>query len=83
VVDKIALWGYNYDIHTKERIMKITVTTILTQEITAPEGTSKEEILDFLAEHESFRGAFQGVTDGVFTIEDLGVVEETVDLGDI
>lgn len=59
--------------------MKVLVTTTLTQELTVPEGTSKEEILDFLGEHQSFRTAFQGVTDGEITIEDLGVIDEEVE----
>jgi len=58
--------------------MKVIVTTTLSQELTVPEGTSKEEILDFLAEHQSFRTAFQGVTDGEITVEDLGVIDEEV-----
>jgi len=58
--------------------MKVIVTTTLSQELTVPDGTTKEEILDFLAEHQSFRGAFQGVTDGEITIEDLGVIDEEV-----
>jgi hypothetical protein len=58
--------------------MKVIVTTTLSQELTVPDGTTKEEILDFLAEHQSFRTAFQGVTDGEITIEDLGVIDEEV-----
>lgn len=58
--------------------MKVIVTTTLNQELTVPDGTTKEEILDFLAEHQSFRTAFQGTTDGEITIEDLGVIDEEI-----
>lgn len=62
------------------------VTTILRQEIEVPEGAEREDVLDFLAEHQSFRGAFQGVDslDGKYRILDLVVVEETItELGDL
>lgn len=63
--------------------MKAYVTTILRQELEVPEGTEREDILDFLGEHQSFRTAFQGVSDGGITILDLEVVEEEItELGD-
>jgi len=64
--------------------MKVFVETLLTQELEVPEGTSKEEVLDFLAENQSFRTAFQGVSDEdqQFRIVDLGVIEEKVKLGE-
>jgi hypothetical protein len=43
-----------------------------------PEGTTREEILDFFGEFQSFRGAFQGVSGNDITIVDLVVVEEEV-----
>jgi hypothetical protein len=58
--------------------MKAYVTTILRQELEVPEGTTREEILDFFAEFQSFRTAFQGVSGNGITIVDLGVVEEEV-----
>jgi hypothetical protein len=58
--------------------MKVIVTTTLSQELTVPEGTTKEEILDWLGEHQSFRTAFQGVSADGITIEDLGVIDEEV-----
>jgi hypothetical protein len=60
--------------------MKAMVTTIIRQEIEVPEGWEREDILDFLAEYESFRGAFQGVTNLEETarIIDLVVVEEEI-----
>ncbi len=60
--------------------MKVYVTTILRQELEVPEGWEKEDVYDFLAEHQSFRTAFQGVTnkEGTATIVDLGVLEEEV-----
>ena len=61
--------------------MKARVLTILTQELEVPEGTTREEIFDFLGEYQSFRTAFQGVDslDGKFRIEDIVVVEERVE----
>jgi hypothetical protein len=60
--------------------MKAMVTTVIRQEIEVPEGASREDIFDFLAEYQSFRGAFQGVSDvdQTYRILDLVVVEETV-----
>lgn len=58
--------------------MKAYVTTILRQELEVPEGTTREEILDFFGEFQSFRSAFQGVSGNGITIVDLGVVEEEV-----
>ena len=62
------------------------ITTILRQEIQVPEGATREDVLDFLGEYQSFRGAFQGVDslDGQYRILDLVVVEETItELGDL
>lgn len=60
--------------------MKAYVTTILRQEIEVPEGWEREDIYDFLAEYQSFRTAFQGVSneDQTARIVDLMVVEEEV-----
>jgi hypothetical protein len=56
------------------------VTTILRQEIEVPDDWEREDIFDFLAENQSFRTAFQGVSNTYQTarIVDLGVVEEEV-----
>lgn len=56
------------------------VTTILRQEIEVPDDWEREHIYDFLAEHQSFRTAFQGVSneDQTARIVDLSVVEEEV-----
>ncbi len=65
---------------------KALVTTIVRQEIEVPEGAEREDVLDFLAEYQSFRTAFQGVDslDGKYRILDLVVVEEEVtELGDL
>ena len=62
------------------------ITTVLRQEIEVPEGAEREDVLDFLAEYQSFRSAFQGVDslDGKYRILDLVVVEETItELGDL
>jgi hypothetical protein len=58
--------------------MKAFVTTILRQEIEVPEGWGREDVYDFLAEHQSFRTAFQGVGNDEATIVDVIVVEEEV-----
>jgi hypothetical protein len=60
----------------------IMVTTVLRQEIDVPDDWTKEQVLDFLGEYQSFRGAFQGVTDleEQARILDLVVVDETVEL---
>ena len=60
----------------------VMITTVLRQEIEVPEDWEKEDVLDFLAENQSFRTAFQGVSnqDQTARIIDLGVVDETVEL---
>lgn len=59
--------------------MKVIVRTLLTQELEVPEGWDRYDVLDFLAEHQSFRSAFQGVGTKEARIVDLGVAEETVE----
>lgn len=60
--------------------MKAYVTTIIRQELEVPEGWEREDVLDFLAEYQSFRTAFQGVSneDQTARIIDLAVVEEEI-----
>jgi hypothetical protein len=60
--------------------MKAMVTTILRQEIEVPEGTDRQGVLEFLAEHQSFSEAFIGVSDMTqrFRIVDISVVEEEI-----
>lgn len=59
---------------------KVLVETLLTQELEVPEDWTREEVFDFLAECQSFRTAFQGVSneDQTARIIDLGVIEERV-----
>ena len=61
--------------------MKVLVTTILTQELEVPESWDRYDVFDFLAENQSFRTAFQGVSneDQTARIIDLHVVDEQVD----
>jgi 23S rRNA G2445 N2-methylase RlmL len=61
--------------------MKVLVTTTIVQELEVPEGWDKFDVFDFLAEYESFRTAFQGVSneDQTARIVDLHVVDEIVD----
>jgi len=56
------------------------VTTVIRQEIQVPDDWEREHILDFLAEYQSFRTAFQGVSniDQTARIADLVVVEEEI-----
>jgi hypothetical protein len=56
------------------------VTTILRQEIQVPDDWEREHVLDFLSEYQSFRTAFQGVSneDQTARIIDLVVVEEEI-----
>ena len=56
------------------------VTTILRQEIEVPDDWEREDIFEFLAENQSFRTAFQGVSneDQTARILDLGVIIEKV-----
>ena len=59
---------------------KVTVVTWLTQELEVPDNWAREDVYDFLGEFQSFRAAFQGVSnqDQTARIIDLGVVEEKV-----
>lgn len=60
--------------------MKVMVTTILRQELEVPEGWDKMDVYDFLGEYQSFRTAFQGVSneDQTARIIDVMVLEEEV-----
>jgi hypothetical protein len=60
---------------------KVFVETVLMQELEVPENWEREDVFDFLAENQSFRTAFQGVSneDQTARIIDLGVVEEVVE----
>jgi hypothetical protein len=60
--------------------MKVLVTTILRQELEVPESWEKEDVYDFLGEYQSFRTAFQGVSneDQTARIVDVGVLEEEI-----
>jgi hypothetical protein len=59
---------------------KVIVRTELYQELEVPESWDRYDVLDFLAEYQSFRTAFQGVSneDQTARIIDLGIVTETV-----
>lgn len=56
------------------------VTTIIRQEILVPDSWEREDIYDFLGEYQSFRGAFQGMSniDDTARIVDIMVLEEEV-----
>ena len=59
---------------------KVYVETVLMQELEVPENWEREAVFDFLAEYQSFRTAFQGVSneDQTARILDLGVIIEKV-----
>ena len=65
----------------EQGMKKVIVRTELYQELMVPESWDRYDVYDFLAEHQSFRTAFQGVSneDQTARIIDLGVVEETVE----
>jgi hypothetical protein len=69
-IDKVKEYG----------MKKVLVTTILRQELEVPEGWEKEDVYDFLGEYQSFRTAFQGVSneDQTARIVDVGVLEEEI-----
>jgi len=60
--------------------MKVTVRTELVQELEVPDNWDRLAVFDFLAENQSFRTAFQGVSneDQTARIIDVGVLTETV-----
>ena len=60
--------------------MKVTVRTELVQELEVPDTWDRLDVFDFLAENQSFRTAFQGVSneDQTARIIDVGVVTESV-----
>lgn len=60
--------------------MKVTVRTELVQELEVPDNWDRLDVFDFLGEFQSFRTAFQGVSneDQTARIIDVGVVTESV-----
>ena len=60
---------------------KVIVRTELMQELLVPEDWEREHVLDFLGEYQSFRTAFQGVSneDQTAVIQEVTVVIETVE----
>jgi hypothetical protein len=64
----------------EQGMKKVIVRTELYQELQVPESWDRYDVYDFLAEHQSFRGAFQGVSneDQTARIIDLGITTETV-----
>ena len=65
----------------EQGMKKVIVRTELMQELEVPDDWEREHVLDFLGEYQSFRTAFQGVSneDNTASIVDLGVVIETVE----
>ena len=64
----------------------VRVETLLVQELEVPDDWEREHVFDFLAEFQSFRTAFQGVSneDQTARIVDLMVLEEEItEMGDV
>ena len=72
----LALHSTNWRFEMKTAM----ITTILRQEMEVPDNWEREDVLDFLGEFQSFRTAFQGVSneDQTARIVDLVVVEEEI-----
>lgn len=64
----------------EQGMKKVYVETVLMQELEVPENWGREDVFDFLAENQSFRTAFQGVSneDQTARILDVGVMIEKV-----
>ena len=65
--------------------MQAKVETTIVQWIEVPEGTDKQDVFNFLAEVQSFRDAFVGVSDvhQTMRIKDVEVVvEEVLEIGE-
>ena len=60
--------------------MKVRITTVLHQELEVPDHWEKHDVYDFLAEYQSFRDAFHGVSneDQTARIIDVGVIDEEI-----
>jgi hypothetical protein len=56
------------------------IETLIRQTVEIPEGTDKQDVYNFLAENQSFRDAFVGMSDAeqTFRIVDVEVVDEDV-----
>ena len=66
--------------------MKVTVRTELVQVLEVPGSWDREDVFNFLAECQSFREAFEGVSneDQTARIVDVQVLDETVtELGEV
>jgi len=64
----------------------VRVETLITQELEVPDSWEREDVFDFLGEFQSFRTAFQGVSneDQTARIVDLMVVtEEVTEMGGV
>ena len=60
--------------------MLARVETTIVQLIEVPEGTDQQGVYNFLAEYQSFRDAFVGVSDvdQTFRITEIQVIDEAV-----
>lgn len=65
--------------------MKAYVSTTIIQEIEVPEGSTQQDVLNFLSVYQSFRDEFVGIRDENqrYRITDINVTtEDVLELGD-
>lgn len=60
--------------------MQALVQTTITQLIEVPEGCTKQDLLNFLADWQSFNEAFQGVSDPEQKFRIINIVPESDDI---
>lgn len=59
------------------------VTTVLRQEISVPDNWQREDVYDFLSEVQSFRTAFQGVSNEDQTARIVDVMVSTEEVNEL
>lgn len=65
--------------------MKAYVQTTIIQEIEVPDGSTQQDVMNFLAVYQSFRDQFVGISDEYqrYRITDINVTtEDVLELGD-
>ena len=65
--------------------MKAYVQTTIIQEIEVPDGSTQQDVMNFLAVYQSFRDEFVGISDDTqrYRITDINVTtEDVLELGD-
>ena len=59
----------------------VDVITTIRQTVEVPKGSDKQEILNFLAQEQSFNDAFKGLKNDAYdmTIEEVTVIDEEIE----